>query len=286
MIASNHSVSHCANKETSQRVAEFKGDLYAHAIKNVSQQENYTTENGLHYLAIDGIKIQVAKAGLLHSLAGNWHKNAEAIARFGEVANASIEVPGDFGAWHYRLAAVNFGSPSVVLISLKDKGGREEIRDVQILKAVASKSGQPSLLGLIPQKESANTITVAHLKQAWEEVFVPGLLKHRPELKQQLLASVSKQEALNSPVRPYGEGEGVAADGTSVVAGERLVLGGAYPYGGRTMPLGGAPDSPAMQKGLVKLSTFDLVSIYKDLSGGHVPKVVTKGMRDALGRYW
>ena len=91
---------------------------------------------------------------------------------------------------------------------------------------------------------------------------------------------------VKSPVRPYGEGKGVAADGTPVVAGERLVLGGAYPYGGRTMPLGGAPDSPAMQKGLVKLSTFDLVSVYKDLSGGHVPKVVTKGMRNALGRYW
>ncbi|MBQ9694732.1 MAG: hypothetical protein IJV69_08260 [Kiritimatiellae bacterium] len=73
-------------------------------------------------------------------------------------------------------------------------------------------------------------------------------------------------EVKQNPVRPYGEGKGVAADGTPVVAGERLVLGGAYPYGGRTMPLGGAPDSPAMQKGLIKLSTFDLVSIYKDLS--------------------
>ena len=51
-----------------------------------------------------------------------------------------------------------------------------------------------------------------------------------------------------NPVRPQGEGKSVAADGTPVVAGERLVLGGAYPYGERTMPLGGAPDSPAMQK--------------------------------------
>ena len=126
---------------------------------------------------------------------------------------------GDFGAWHYRLAAVNFGSPSVVLISLKDKGGREEIRDVQILKAVASKSGQPSLLGLNPQKESANTVTVAHLKQTWEEVFVLGLLKHRPKLKQQLTASISKQAALDSPVRPYGEGKGVAEMGRFMVSG-------------------------------------------------------------------
>ena len=93
-------------------------------------------------------------------------------------------------------------------------------------------------------------------------------------------------EVKQNPVRPQGEGKSVAADGTPVVAGERLVLGGAYPYGERTMPLGGAPDSPAMQKGLIKLSTFDLVSIYRDLSGGHVPKVITKGMRDALGRYW
>ncbi len=145
---------------------------------------------------------------------------------------------------------MNYGEPAIVLLTLKEKGGREKITDIQILKGINLKreQGHDSSPGLIPQKSVPLTTTIAHLKQAWEEVFVPGLLKHRPELKQQLLASVSKQEALNSPVRPYGEGEGVAADGTQVVAGERLVLGGAYPYGERTMPLGGAPDSPTMQK--------------------------------------
>lgn len=273
---------------TAQRMGrDVRVDVYDMALKDVDAQPNAVVNEGRHYLIWDGIRHQITKKGLKHGLDRRLGLNSEIAAQIGSVGNATIEVPGDFGAAHYRIGAVNTERDGLkfVLLCFQDEGGIRNITDVRILKSVNTKGGTPSPTLTSPGSTSS-AITVAHLKQAWEEVFVPGLLKHRPELKQQLLASVSKQEALDAPVRPYGEGKGVAADGTPVVAGERLVLGGAYPYGGRTMPLGGAPDSPAMQKGLVKLSTFDLVSIYRDLSGGHVPKVVTKGMRNALGRYW
>ena len=275
------------------KMKDLRTTLVQHAVNSAQQQANYhkSIEKGIvsHFLTLDdGVVMQVALSGMRHGNDRRLIELSDVLESFGEVANASIEVPGHFGAWHYRLAAVNYGEPAIVLLTLKEKGGREKITDIQILKGINLKreQGHDSSPGLIPQKSVPLTTTVAHLKQAWEEVFVPGLLKHRPELKQQLLASISKREALDSPVRPQGKGKSVAADGTPVVAGERLVLGGAYPYGERTMPLGGAPDSPAMQKGLIKLSTFELVSVYRDLSGGHVPKVITKGMRDALGRYW
>lgn len=100
------------------------------------------------------------------------------------------------------------------------------------------------------------------------------------------LAGAADADAAAAPVRPQGAGFGVAADHTPLAFGERMVTGGAYPYNGRLLPLGGAPDSPAMQRGLIKLSTFDLVEIFKDISGGHTPTIRKSGMRKALGRYW
>lgn len=91
----------------------------------------------------------------------------------------------------------------------------------------------------VPKQENdaANATPVKHPKMALNTGTSSTPLSHKTD-----------DNVKQNPVRPQGEGKSVAADGTPVMAGERLVLGGAYPYGERTMPLGGAPGSPAMQK--------------------------------------
>lgn len=286
LVVNNESIDGFEFNDTKKKM--LRTTLVQRAIESVKAQPNYIqkVEKGVttHYLTLDdGVKMQIALGGLRHGNDRRLAQLQDTLLTFGEVANASVEVPGEFKEWHYRVAAVHYDEPAIVLLTLKEQGGRERVTDVQILKGVNLKkeNGHDSSPGLIPQKSAPTTTTIADLQRAWEEVFLPGLIQHRPELK-----SYKSTVAVKSPVRPQGEGRGVAADGTAVVAGERLVQGGAYPFRERTIPLGGAPNSPAMQKGLVKLSTFDLVQIYKDLSGGRVPEIKTHGMRNALGRYW
>ena len=73
-----------------------------------------------------------------------------------------------------------------------------------------------------------------------------------------------------------------------LIFGERVLPGKPYPMYGQVAPLGGAPGSPAREQGRIALGLPDLVMMYHELTGGHLPKVISNRARmgSALGRYF
>lgn len=73
-----------------------------------------------------------------------------------------------------------------------------------------------------------------------------------------------------------------------LIFGERVLSGKPYPMYGQVAPLGGAPGSPAREQGRIALGLPDLVMMYHELTGGHLPKVISNRARmgSALGRYF
>lgn len=73
-----------------------------------------------------------------------------------------------------------------------------------------------------------------------------------------------------------------------LIFGERVLPGKPYPMYGQVSPLGGAPGSPAREQGRIALGLPDLVMMYHELTGGHLPKVISNRARmgSALGRYF
>ena len=158
--------------------SDIRSGVYNMAFENVDAQENAIVENGKHYLVWDGIRHQITKKGLKHGLDRRLGLNSEITAQIGSVGNATIEVPGDFGETHYRIGAVETQREGLkfVLRTFKDEGGERNITDIRILKSINAKGGTPSPTLTSPGSTSS-TITIADLKRAWEEVFVPGLIQ-------------------------------------------------------------------------------------------------------------
>ena len=130
------------------QVKDIKADVMRLAFENVSKQPNVVRKKldgdkeERTFLMVDGV--------------------------------ASIEVPGNFGDMHYRVAAMRLGEPYFVLFTERNLGGKMEVRDVQILKSVsAKKAGAPTQV-VTPRELPANTISVANLKEAWEGIFLGG----------------------------------------------------------------------------------------------------------------
>ena len=77
-----------------------------------------------------------------------------------------------------------------------------------------------------------------------------------------------------------------------IVGGVRVLTTSVYPMRGQVVgrlgPLGGTDGSPARTFGRKSLTTFDLALLYRDLTGGELPQVVTNRahMGKALGRYY
>lgn len=154
------------------------------AFENVSKQPNVVRKKldgdkeERTFLMVDGVLHQIAKSGLLHSANNAEDATIDAIARVGDLLNASIEVPGNFGDMHYRVAAMRLGEPYFVLFTERNLGGKMEVRDVQILKSVsAKKAGAPTQV-VTPRELPANTISVANLKEAWEGIFLGGMERY------------------------------------------------------------------------------------------------------------
>ena len=172
-----------AGKRKSQ-IKDIKEEVTTLAFENVSKQSNVVRrkldgdKEERTFLAIDGVLHQIAKGRLLHSANSADEATIDAVTRIGDLFNASIEVPGDFGDVHYRIAAMRLDEPYFVLFTERDLGGKLEVRDVQILKSVkAKKAGAPTQV-VTPREQPANTTSVANLKDAWETLFLDGMEQH------------------------------------------------------------------------------------------------------------
>ena len=73
-----------------------------------------------------------------------------------------------------------------------------------------------------------------------------------------------------------------------MLAGERILPAGAYPMEGRLRLSKVLPGSPAAETGRLRLSMFEMAEIYRDLTGGDLPKVISNRARmgKAYGRYF
>ena len=166
------------------QIKDIKEEVTTLAFENVSKQSNVVRrkldgdKEERTFLAIDGVLHQIAKGRLLHSANSADEATIDAVTRIGDLFNASIEVPGDFGDVHYRIAAMRLDEPYFVLFTERDLGGKLEVRDVQILKSVkAKKAGAPTQV-VTPREQPANTTSVANLKDAWETLFLDGMEQH------------------------------------------------------------------------------------------------------------
>lgn len=166
------------------QIKDIKEEVMRLAFENVSEQPNVVMKkldgdkNDRFFLAIDGVLHQIAKGRLFHSANSADEATIDAVTRIGDLFNASVEVPGDFGDMHYRVAAMRLDDSYFVLFTERDLGGEMEVRDVQILKSVsAKKAGAPSQV-VTPRELPANTISVANLKEAWEGIFLGGMERH------------------------------------------------------------------------------------------------------------
>ncbi len=166
------------------QVKDIKDDVMRLAFENVSKQSNVVRKKldgdkeERTFLMVDGVLHQIAKSGLLHSANNAEDATIDAIARVGDLLNVSIEVPGNFGDMHYRVAAMRLDEPYFVLFTERNLGGKMEVRDVQILKSVsAKKAGAPTQV-VTPRELPANTTSVANLKDAWETLFLDGMEQH------------------------------------------------------------------------------------------------------------
>ncbi len=183
----------------SPRLKDNRDAIYQQAIDNVKEQPNYIEEGGLHYLRLGDTKLQITKKGLFHSNDRRWQANADADVVIGDLLNASFEIPETLNGWHYRVGIINTGTPEFVLISSKEAGGKDEIKDVYILKAVDKKRGRSSLTSTSPDTPSSFDTSIAKIKEVWETEFLPGILKRHPELKQ--YRYIDKKAALQLPLQ-------------------------------------------------------------------------------------
>lgn len=163
------------------QIKDIKEEVMRLAFENVSEQPNVVMKkldgdkNDRFFLAIDGVLHQIAKGRLFHSANSADEATIDAVTRIGDLFNASVEVPGDFGDMHYRVAAMRLDDSYFVLFTERDLGGEMEVRDVQILKSVsAKKAGAPTQV-VTPRELPANAISIANLKEAWESIFLSGM---------------------------------------------------------------------------------------------------------------
>ena len=166
------------------QIKDIKEEVMRLAFENVSEQPNVVMKkldgdkNDRFFLAIDGVLHQIAKGRLFHSANSADEATIDAVTRIGDLFNASVEVPGDFGDMHYRVAAMRLDDSYFVLFTERDLGGEMEVRDVQILKSVsAKKAGAPTQV-VTPRELPANAISIANLKEAWESIFLSGMEQH------------------------------------------------------------------------------------------------------------
>lgn len=166
------------------QIKDIKEEVMRLAFENVSEQPNVVMKkldgdkNDRFFLAIDGVLHQIAKGRLFHSANSADEATIDAVTRIGDLFNASVEVPGNFGDMHYRVAAMRLDDSYFVLFTERDLGGEMEVRDVQILKSVsAKKAGAPTQV-VTPRELPANAISIANLKEAWESIFLSGMEQH------------------------------------------------------------------------------------------------------------
>ena len=150
-------------------------------IANAKAQPNAVVgDDGVVSLIIDGVRHQISRNALKHSMDRRWRAVAEGVSRIGDILNASVAVPVSGGAIFYRVAAIDDGELRFVLITEKLGAKGTELEDVRILNSVNVKNGNvspdPSLTST--GRNVPDGISIANLKAAWEEVFMPGLLRH------------------------------------------------------------------------------------------------------------
>ena len=175
------------------QVKDIKDDVMRLAFENVSKQPNVVRKKldgdkeERTFLMVDGVLHQIAIKGLAHSFRNSSDPTVDAIVRVGELFNASVEVPGDFGDFHYRIAEMRLESPHYVLFTEKNLGGKMEIRDVKIVKSVRAKpvkdeggkkSTDTSTQTVTSRRLSVDVPIVANLKEAWEGIFLGGMERH------------------------------------------------------------------------------------------------------------
>lgn len=180
-----------------KKASEAKKELLPMAFANIRSQKNYI-ESGNEQtpcLKLDGKTFKITSHGLFHAGDRRLKHIGPAIAVFGDVLNASVEVPGIESPWHYRIAEVNFGTPSFVLITAKESQGAEEIVNLQTLYSVNVKTdgsarelnhtkatrqtGEGTAQAVTPTNADLPTeSSIANLREAWQGLFEKDLAEH------------------------------------------------------------------------------------------------------------
>ena len=175
---------------------------------------------------------------------------------------------------------------------------------------VALQEGRAVVTGLakIPQSQVADVLTALDaqlgptlpiLTSDNPAPLVQNLIQARnAQAEAHTLANPAPESQASNPPSLQTSAAGGSAASRTIVPPERIVGGvrvlttRVYPMNGQIVgrlgPLGGTDGSPARTFGRKSLTTFDLALLYRDLTGGELPQVVTNRahMGKALGRYY
>ena len=200
------------------KTKEAKTEIYELAQKNVAAQPNYVLDeaSGNNALMLDGVKYRITKRGLFHGADRRLKNIGPAIAKIGDVLNASVEVPVDAKPWRYRIAATDFGKREYTLITSREVDGAQDVVDVQTLYSINVKSGDAArtVTSTNADRQSVgggaarelnhtdanrpNTDIVANLKGAWQGLFEKNLAEHIAERRRRAAADNAVEKRLRT----------------------------------------------------------------------------------------
>lgn len=200
------------------KTKEAKAEIYELAQKNVAAQPNYVLDeaSGNNALMLDGVKYRITKRGLFHGADRRLKNIGPAIAKIGDVLNASVEVPVDAKPWRYRIAATDFGKREYTLITSREVDGAQDVVDVQTLYSINVKSGDAArtVTSTNADRQSVgdgaarelnhtdanrlNTDIIANLKGAWQGLFEKNLAEHVAERRRRAAADNSAEKRLRT----------------------------------------------------------------------------------------